>query len=444
MKKILSGIAAAAVVFGSALCLTTAASAAEDNGYALSASFDKAEAAKGGNFTMTLTLDENPGLVTLGFRVNYDPNVVIIEKDEDITVFEDFGYNNSFVGTKIHNDEGRVKLLWICGTGESNSTATGDIASIKFTVLPDAAAGSAGISIEPTDIVFVDEEDVERLPVNLDEKYGTDINGYFKVPSDADFDKLIQVVHEHTWDNGTETKAPTCTEKGVKTFTCAECGETKTEAIAALGHDWDNGAVTTQPTCTQKGVKTFTCARCNETKTKEIAALGHDWGEWTDTKEPTDDEEGEKTRECNVCGEKETEAVAKLPPEVTTTVYIGGGFHIPETTAASETAAPTESETTAAAETTSVAADVQTSDVTSNVTADEAADTNANVNVPDNDNTDNGTYDASVSETASAAENIGNAENGDQDKQNRPTGIMLAVIPAAAAAVGVLIFKKRK
>lgn len=41
--------------------------------------------------------------------------------------------------------------------------------------------------------------------------------------------------HVHTWDEGTVTTEATCTEPGVKTFTC-ECGETKTEEIPALGH----------------------------------------------------------------------------------------------------------------------------------------------------------------------------------------------------------------
>lgn len=431
MKKFLSGITAAAVAFGAALCLTTAASAAEDNGYALSASFDKAEAAKGGNFTMTLTLDENPGLVSLRFRVKYDPNVVTIENNSDITALEDFGYSSSFEEPSVDNINGKVMLMWVCGTAKNNSTATGDIASVKFTVLPDAAAGSAGISIEPLDIFFVDED---KNTVDPAEKYGTDITGYFKIPSAADFDKLIQIVHEHTWDSGTETTAPSCTEKGEKTFTCAECGATRTEEIEALGHDWDKGTVTALPTCTEKGVKTFVCARCNETKTEDVPALGHDWSEWTVTKEATSDEEGERIRECNVCGEQETETIAKLPPEITTTAYEGGHFVVPETSVA-ETTATAESETASEAAVTEA---VTAPEVTAAVT-----DAPADTAVSD-------TYDTAASETSSApvntenAGNVGNSADGDRDKQNSPTGVVLAIVPAAAAGIGVLIFKKRK
>ena len=45
-------------------------------------------------------------------------------------------------------------------------------------------------------------------------------------------------VGPHTWDSGTITTAPTCTKAGKRTFTCTECGATKTEPIDATGHSW--------------------------------------------------------------------------------------------------------------------------------------------------------------------------------------------------------------
>ena len=46
---------------------------------------------------------------------------------------------------------------------------------------------------------------------------------------------------------------------------------------ATGNHAWDAGKITTEATCDGKGVKTFTCTVCNETKTEEIAALGHNF-----------------------------------------------------------------------------------------------------------------------------------------------------------------------
>ena len=88
-------------------------------------------------------------------------------------------------------------------------------------------------------------------------------------------DKIVDPALGHDMDEGVVTKEATCTEAGVKTFTCKRCGYTMTEAIAALGHDWDNGVVTKEATCTEEGVKTFTCKNCGETKTESIAKLNH-------------------------------------------------------------------------------------------------------------------------------------------------------------------------
>ena len=85
--------------------------------------------------------------------------------------------------------------------------------------------------------------------------------------------------HSHSY-TGTVTTEATCTEAGIKTFTCS-CGATYTEAIPAKGHIWDDGVVTTAATCTEAGVKTYTCTVCNATKPEAIEALGHDWNETT-------------------------------------------------------------------------------------------------------------------------------------------------------------------
>lgn len=45
---------------------------------------------------------------------------------------------------------------------------------------------------------------------------------------------------------------------------------------AETEHGWDSGKITTQPNCTKKGVMTYTCTNCGITKTEEIPAKGHD------------------------------------------------------------------------------------------------------------------------------------------------------------------------
>lgn len=106
----------------------------------------------------------------------------------------------------------------------------------------------------------------------------------------------------HKYNAGVITKQPTCTQSGVRTYTCSLCGGTKTESVSATGHKYDAGAITKQPTCTDEGVRTYTCSLCNGTRTEKISATGHDEvtvpGKAPTTKEPglTD---GTKCSKCN-------------------------------------------------------------------------------------------------------------------------------------------------
>ena len=80
---------------------------------------------------------------------------------------------------------------------------------------------------------------------------------------------------------------------------------TVTYPVECTNHDWDKGVITTEPTCTTKGVKTFTCKNCKTTKTEEVNALGHDYSkEWTIDKEATCTQEGSKSHHCTRCDSK--------------------------------------------------------------------------------------------------------------------------------------------
>ena len=113
----------------------------------------------------------------------------------------------------------------------------------------------------------------------------------------------------HAWDNGKVTKEPTETETGVKAFTCTRCGETKTEVIPALSHEHSYKAVVTAPTCTAKGYTTHTCACGDSYVDTYTDALGHAWDNGKVTKPATETEDGVKTFTCTRCGETKTEVI---------------------------------------------------------------------------------------------------------------------------------------
>ena len=110
--------------------------------------------------------------------------------------------------------------------------------------------------------------------------------------------------------------APTCTQTGLTEGKhCSVCNTVlvKQTIVEKLPHSWDEGVETKAPTCTEAGVKTFTCSRCNITKTEPISALGHDWGEWEVKTPATETTVGSKTRTCKRDpSHTETETIPQL------------------------------------------------------------------------------------------------------------------------------------
>lgn len=79
----------------------------------------------------------------------------------------------------------------------------------------------------------------------------------------------------HSWDEGKITTEPTETAEGLKTYTCSTCGETKAEVLPKLEHVHSYTDTVTAPTCTEKGYATHTCACGYSYTDTEVEALGH-------------------------------------------------------------------------------------------------------------------------------------------------------------------------
>ncbi len=116
--------------------------------------------------------------------------------------------------------------------------------------------------------------------------------------------------HYHSWGAAVVTKAATCTETGIVTYTCAVCGAMKNETIPATGHTVVTDAAVTA-TCTETGLTEGAhCSVCNTVLTAQttIPATGHNW-EVTDVTYAAKGVNGSKTTTCATCGTTETKDI---------------------------------------------------------------------------------------------------------------------------------------
>ena len=119
---------------------------------------------------------------------------------------------------------------------------------------------------------------------------------------------------DYIWDGGRVTKPATCTEKGVRTYTCTGSTHTRTEDIPALNHSFAGQAYVSDnnATCGQDGTKTIRCVRygrggCTEKDTvvDTGSMLGHSFDEeaYVSDNNATCEQDGTKTAKCVRYGE---------------------------------------------------------------------------------------------------------------------------------------------
>ncbi len=113
---------------------------------------------------------------------------------------------------------------------------------------------------------------------------------------------------DHNWNNGEVTSAPDCNNDGVKTFTCEDCGATKTEAITSDGHSYavaDAGDGTHINKCSKCGANYPGAVAEAHTYTYVINA------------------DGTHTATCSVCSATETVAHVFTNPTLERPTLVG-------------------------------------------------------------------------------------------------------------------------
>lgn len=108
-------------------------------------------------------------------------------------------------------------------------------------------------------------------------------------------------------------KVPTCTEAGAQSKPCSRCDEvSELIVLAAIGHNYSTWTTITEVTCTSNGSRIRTCAICSKEETEVIVATGHSYGDWSVVVEATCEADGERKKSCSECNLAEIETVAAL------------------------------------------------------------------------------------------------------------------------------------
>lgn len=209
---------------------------------------------------------------------------------------------------KVENTDNGIKVTWDKISGASQYT-------IYRSTYSSSWFGSSFGSYTSVGTATTNSYTDSSVTNNTKYKYKVTVtmNGTESDQSQESAEITASLPCQHTWDSGKETTKATCTEAGVKTYTCSACKATRTETIPAKGHSYTTETVTKKATCTEAGEKSAFCTGCWTTVKETIPALGHNYDAGVVTTQPTCENPGVKTFTCaNNCGVNKTETINAL------------------------------------------------------------------------------------------------------------------------------------
>ena len=262
------------------------------------------------SFTVNCSLYDDVGVTRVWLNI-YGP-----ENNSGYAVEATNGNFSHTIHTSSYGGAGEYSVHIYAMDAAGNSTAyrVNDIFAVNSYELFYDANGGTGAPSEQTKIYGKDIILSTTKPTKANYKFvewNTKVDGTgttyqpgdtYTKNADLTLYAMWELVHSHSYTSSV-TKQPTCTEKGIRKYTCSSCADTYTEDITALDHTEGSWVITKQPSCTEKGTKVKTCTKCNTVlSTETIAKSEHDAGNWQIVTMPTANAEGLKVKKCKSCG----------------------------------------------------------------------------------------------------------------------------------------------
>ena len=254
---------------------------AETSSPVIEVSSVKAEAGEEKNIEITISLANNPGIISMLLTVEFGEGLSLKQVNDA-----------GVLGSTMHNPslESPYCLSWVNDTATADYTSNGTIATLVFDYTGDKSGKYTTpitVSYNPDDYEIYNK-DLE--PVNFDIN-----NGEYSICYHT---KIIDI----------DAVKPTCTETGLtKGQICKDCQKVivAQEEISALDHSYSTEwSVDKEPTCVEEGIKSHHCIRC-EAKSNITPILTVDHTVVCDeAKAPTCTEIGLTAgKHCSVCNE---------------------------------------------------------------------------------------------------------------------------------------------
>ncbi|MCI6950880.1 MAG: hypothetical protein MR740_01705 [Clostridium sp.] len=256
----------------------------------------KAAVSTTGAGNVSIELDGDSTLMSgedhAGLEKNNGGSLIIADQDENGKLTAEGGKYGAGIGGGIHRDGsdiaisgGEVKATGGLGgagigggpEGNGNNIAVSGAAKLKMqggigdsysgegAGIGDGCNDSDGSGIPGAEV----EPDICALKPGGKIEYYAPGSGMTGTPSKT----ITNPTGDHVWDDGVVTKPATCTEKGVRTYTCTkDPSHKKSEDIPVLGHSFDGQEYVSNNDATYEsdGTKTAKCVRydqCGETHT---------------------------------------------------------------------------------------------------------------------------------------------------------------------------------
>lgn len=257
----------------------------------------------GETLTVALRLNNNPGVTSIKLSLSYDQNVITLTKAEKTGLFDGWyqasptlntqPYLMVWVASEIQRGKGELVTLEF---KIADSVAIGTVTTPRVTV-EEAYCNGTELSAVPLEFeikveckhtygayTFVDDKTHVRECSKCHEKdigihrwnNGEEIDPATHLEmgktaftcTDCGEKRTEDIPKTKAHEYGNFEKYDTAKHKCV-----CPCGETE-----YFDHSWNSGQITTPATEQEAGIKTFTCEDCGETRTEEIPKLGQSKG----------------------------------------------------------------------------------------------------------------------------------------------------------------------